>query len=335
MKKSSRIFVAGHRGLVGSAIVRTLTSEGYTAILTRTREQLDLLDQRAVHEYFAETRPEFVFVAAARVGGIHANSTAQTEFLYENLVLSANLIHAAAQGETTKLLYLGSSCVYPRGAPQPMKEDALLTGPLEPTNEGYAIAKIAALKLCEYYNGQQRKRFISVMPTNLYGVGDNFHPLNSHVIPGMMRRFHEAKQRGQSEVWVWGSGKPRREFLYVDDLAQALLLLMDGYEDPLLINVGAGEECTIAELAELMKKVVGFSGTFLFDASKPDGSPRKLLDSSRIRSLGWRPRYNLEKGLEKTYQWALAEGVFDRTREPRVSSAGLSTHLAAGPLENS
>ena len=304
MRASDKIFVAGHRGLVGSAIVRRLQAEGYSNLLLRTRDELDLLDQRAVHRFFAEERPGYVVMAAAKVGGIEANATQQAEFLYENLVLATNVIHAAAESGAEKLLFLGSSCIYPKHASQPIAEDSLLTGPLEPTNEGYAIAKIAGLKLCEKYQEQYGKRFISAMPTNLYGPGDNFHPTESHVIPGMMRRFHEAKRDGASSVTVWGTGTPRREFLHVDDLATACLLLMDVYESPQTINVGTGEDVTIAELAEMMKRVTGFQGSIEYDPSKPDGTPRKVLDVSRIKSLGWSPRVGLEEGLRETYAWA-------------------------------
>ena len=310
MQKDSRIFVAGHRGLVGSAIVRKLAREGHANVLTRTRAELDLLDQRAVHAFFRDERPQFVFVAAARVGGIKANAEHEADFLYENLVIATNVIHAAAESNVEKLLYLGSSCIYPRDAAQPMREEALLTGPLEPTNEGYAIAKIAALKLCEHYHRQYGKRFISAMPTNLYGPNDNFHPELSHVIPGMMRRFHEAAVGGAREVVVWGSGTPRREFLHVDDLADALYLLMQTYEEPQFVNIGTGEDCTIAELARAMAGVTGFDGAIVFDSSKPDGTPRKLLDVSRIHALGWRARTPLRDGLRDTYRWALDHGVF-------------------------
>lgn len=304
----SRVFVAGHRGLVGSAIVRRLQMEGVVPIV-RTRAELDLLNQTAVHRFFRDEKIECAFIAAARVGGIYANETQQADFLYENLVIAANTIHAAYEARTEKLLFLGSSCVYPRLAPQPMPESALLTGPLESTNEGYAIAKIAGLKLCEMYQRQYRRRFISAMPTNLYGPYDNFHPDNSHVIPGMMRRFHEAKVSGAPEVVVWGTGTPRREFLHVDDLANALVLLMNLYEDAQTINVGTGEEVTIRELAETMADVVGYRGTIRWDRSKPDGTPRKLLDSSRILSLGWSPKRTLREGLASTYRWALDLGV--------------------------
>lgn len=322
MQKDSRIFVAGHRGLVGSAIVRKLQAEGCANLITRTRDQLDLLDQAAVHQFFRSEKIEYAIVAAARVGGIFANATQQADFLYENLVIATNTIHAAFEAKTEKLLFLGSSCIYPRLAPQPMREDALLTGPLESTNEGYALAKIAGLKLCEHYQRQYGRRFISAMPTNLYGPGDNFHPMNSHVIPGMMRRFHEAKISGASAVTVWGSGEPQREFLHVDDLADALHLFMMRYEEPVTVNIGSGEEVTIRELAETMKDVVEFEGAIRFDTTKPDGPPRKALDSSRIFALGWKPKHNLRDGLRSTYAWALENGVLrfrTRSTQMRVS----------------
>jgi GDP-L-fucose synthase len=307
MDTNSRVFVAGHRGLVGSALVRKLHAEGMTPIV-RTRGELDLLDQSAVHRFFRDEKVEYAFIVAGLVGGIHANSTRQADFIYENLMIAANTIHAAFEANTEKLLFLGSSCIYPRMAPQPMPESALLSGPLEETNEGYAIAKIAGLKLCEMFQRQYGRRFISAMPTNLYGPFDNFDPLGSHVIPGMMRRFHEAKVSSAPSVTVWGSGTPRREFLHVDDLADALYLLMQVYEDPLIINVGAGEEVTIRSLAETMALVVGYSGSIVFDATKPDGTPRKLLDSSRMFSLGFRPRHSLREGLASTYAWAVENG---------------------------
>jgi GDP-L-fucose synthase len=309
MDRKSRIFVAGHRGLAGSAIVRKLESEGHESIITRTRQELDLLDQREVDTFFREERIEYVIHAAGRVGGIHANSTEPADFLYENLVLATNVIHAAAEHGVTKLLYLGSSCIYPREAPQPMPEESLLTGPLEATNEPYAIAKIAGLKLCEAYQRQHGKRFISAMPTNLYGPGDNFDPLGSHVVPGMLRRFHEAKQRGDHEVVVWGTGTPQREFLYADDLADALYLLMQRYEDSETINVGSGDEHTIAELATIMREVVEYHGLITFDTSKPDGTPRKLLDTRKLDALGWKPQWSLRQGLRSAYDWAVESGT--------------------------
>ncbi len=304
-----RVYVAGHRGLVGSAVVRKLRREGIEPIV-RTHAELDLTDQEAVHEFFRREKIEYAFIVAGLVGGIHANATRQADFIYENLMIAANTIHAAAECGTEKLLFLGSSCIYPRDAPQPMRESALLTGPLEETNEGYAIAKIAGLKLCEKYARQYGKRFISAMPTNLYGPGDNFDPVGSHVIPGMMRRFHEASVSARPEVRIWGTGAPRREFLHVDDLAEALHLLMEKYEEVQTINVGSGEEVTIRQLAETMGDVVGYRGTIAWDTSKPDGTPRKLLDSSRIQGMGWRPTRSLREGLTSTYRWAVENRVF-------------------------
>lgn len=309
MNREAKIYVAGHRGLVGSAIVRKLREEGHTAIITRPRAELDLLDQRAVDAFFREQRIEYAFIAAATVGGIHANATQLARFLYENALLALNVIHAAAEHRVHKLLFLGSSCIYPREAPQPMREESLLTGPLEPTNEAYALAKIAGLKLCEYYFREHGHRFISAMPTNLYGPGDNFDPLGSHVIPGLLRRFHEARVRGAPEVVVWGTGTPRREFLHVDDLSAALYLLMQKYEQPQFLNIGAGEDCTIAELAALIAETVGYEGRIVYDPAKPDGAPRKLLDVTRIHALGWSHRIPLRAGLRSTYAWALENGV--------------------------
>jgi GDP-L-fucose synthase len=309
MNKDSRIFVAGHRGLAGSALVRKLQREGHSAVVVRTRQELDLLDQAAVHRFFREEKIEYAFIAAGLVGGILANSTHQADFLYENVLIAANTIHAAYEAGTEKLLFLGSSCIYPRLAPQPMPESSLLTGSLEPTNEGYALAKIAGLKLCEMFQRQYKRRFISAMPTNLYGTGDNFHPTKSHVIPGMMRRFEEARRARAATVSVWGSGAPLREFLHVDDLAEALYMLMESYEDQQTINVGTGQEVTIRELAETMKATVGFQGEIEFDASKPDGTPRKVLDSSRILALGWKPKHSLNEGLASTYRWAIESGA--------------------------
>ena len=312
MEKNSRIYVAGHRGLVGDAIMRALRSNGFTNILTKTHQELDLLRQTEVEALFAHEKIDYVFVAAAKVGGILFNQRYQAEFLYENIQIAANLIHAASLSGVKKLLYLGSSCIYPKFAPQPIQEESLLAGPLEPTNEGYALAKIVGLKLCEKYYTQHKKCFISAMPTNLYGVGDNFHPEHSHVIPGMMRRFHEAKLKKLPEVVIWGTGTPRREFLYVDDLADALLNLMDRYDAPTTINVGTGIDGTILELAHTMKEVVGYEGEIKTDPSKPDGTPRKVLNISRIKELGWSPQHSLRDGLAKTYAWALQERVFDK-----------------------
>ena len=308
-QRLNRVYVAGHTGLVGSAVVRKLRSEGIEPVV-RTHRELDLIDQDAVHRFFRAEKIEQAFIVAGLVGGIHANATRQADFLYQNLMIAANTIHAAAQSGVEKLLFVGSSCIYPREAPQPMPESSLLTGPLEETNEGYAIAKIAGVKLCEMYRRQYAKRFISAMPTNLYGPGDNFDPLGSHVIPGMMRRFHEAKVQRAPSVTVWGSGTPRREFLHSDDLADALYLLMEKYEEVQAINVGSGQEVTIRELAETMRDVTGFAGEIVWDTSKPDGTPRKFLDSSRIQALGWRPRHSLREGLAETYRWALESGAF-------------------------
>lgn len=308
------IFVAGHRGMVGSAIVRRLKALGYHNILTAARDELNLLDQIAVQRYFQGNHIDQVYLAAARVGGIHANNTYPADFIYENLMVEANIIQAAHISGVQKLLFLGSSCIYPKHAPQPMKEEALLTGQLEPTNEPYAIAKIAGIKLCESYNRQHGRDYRSVMPTNLYGQNDNFHPENSHVIPAMMQRFHEAKLANAGEVVVWGSGKPMREFLHVDDMAAASVYVMELDSSiygeniqPMLshVNVGTGVDCTICELAETMKRVVGFKGRLVFDTSKPDGAPRKLMDVSRLGTLGWQAGINLEAGLANTYAWFL------------------------------
>lgn len=310
MNLECKIFVAGHRGLVGSAIVRNLQGKGFRNIVVRTKDDLDLTDQSSTDRFFAEESVDYVFLAAAKVGGILFNQRYQADFLYENLMIAANVIHASAKYGVKKLLFLGSSCIYPKLSPQPIKEESLLTGPLEPTNEGYALAKIAGLKLCEKYHTQYGKEFISVMPTNLYGRGDNFHPDHSHVIPGMMRRFHEAKINNLSEVVVWGTGSPRREFLYVDDLAEALVLIMERYDQSETVNVGTGVDLTIKELAYLIKETVGYKGNIVFDTSKPDGTPRKVLDVSKVRALGWEPRHSLIDGLCDTYRWALQQGVF-------------------------
>ena len=306
------VFVAGHRGMVGSAIVRRLQALGYRNILTAGRDVVDLVDQQAVQRFFDERAIDQVYLAAARVGGIHANNTYPAEFIYQNLMIEANLVHAAHAHDVQRLLFLGSSCIYPKLAEQPMREEALLTGLLEPTNEPYAIAKIAGIKLCESYNRQYGRDFRSVMPTNLYGPGDNYHPENSHVIPALLRRFHEAVQRGDSEVVIWGSGTPRREFLHVDDMAAACVHVMEldeavlrDHTRPMLshINVGTGEDCTIRELAETVARVTGFAGRLVFDTDKPDGAPRKLLDVSRLAALGWRPQIGLEEGLRDAYAW--------------------------------
>lgn len=305
MELSSRIYVAGHTGLVGSAIVRALKKHGFCNIISRTHAELDLLNQADVNAFFKEEEIDYVFVAAAKVGGILFNQRYQADFLYENMQISLNVLHAAANSNVQKLLYLGSSCIYPRLAPQPIKEDSLLSGPLEPTNEGYALAKISGLKFCEKLQLQYGKRFISAMPTNLYGPGDNYHPEHSHVIPGLIRKFHDAKIKKSDTVTIWGSGTPKREFLFVDDLAEGLLTLMEKYEEPQTINVGTGEDCTIAEVAQQIAEVVGFKGQIAFDTSKPDGTPRKLLNVDRIKALGWSPQVSLKDGLKISYQWAL------------------------------
>jgi len=309
-----RIFIAGHNGMVGSALVRQLDKNPEVQLVVRNRSELDLLDQQAVQHFFKHERIDQVYLAAAKVGGIHANNEYPAEFIYENLMIEANIIHAAHKAGVQKLLFLGSSCIYPKMAEQPMTEAALLTGTLEPTNEPYAIAKIAGIKLCESYNRQYGRDYRSVMPTNLYGENDNFHPQNSHVIPAMMRRFHEAKQAGDKQVVVWGSGKPMREFLHVNDMAAASVHVMNlandiyqAYTQPMLshINVGTGVDCTIRELAETIQRVVGFNGELVFDTSKPDGAPRKLMDVSRLKALGWQASISLEEGLRQTYQWFL------------------------------
>ena len=303
MEKDAKIYVAGHNGLVGSAIVRALKNNGHTNILVRSSKELDLRSQADVYQFFQQERPDYVVLAAAKVGGIHANNTYRAEFIYDNLVIETNVIHSAYQAGVTKLLFLGSSCIYPKLCPQPMQEDALLTGFLEPTNEPYAIAKIAGLKLCENYCHQYGVNYISAMPTNLYGLNDNFDLANSHVLPALMRKFHEAKINNLPSVEVWGTGTALREFLYVDDLADALLFLMDNYNDPIFINVGTGEEISIKELALTIKAVVGYEGELVFDTSKPDGTPRKLLDITKLKSLGWQPKTSLKEGIETTYQW--------------------------------
>ncbi|WXG52853.1 MAG: GDP-L-fucose synthase [Candidatus Sedimenticola sp. (ex Thyasira tokunagai)] len=316
MNKNDKIYVAGHRGLVGSAIVRQLKTAGFSNLLTRTHSELDLVDQSQVKHFIETEEPEYVFLAAAKVGGIHANNTYPAEFIYQNLMIEANIIDAAYHNKAKRLLFLGSSCIYPRAVEQPMREEALLTDLLEPTNEPYALAKIAGIKLCESYNRQYGTDFRSVMPTNLYGQGDNFHPKNSHVIPALMRRFHEAKLRGDADVVVWGSGTPMREFLHVDDMAAASIYVLGLDEtvyqantQPMLshINVGTGVDCTIREMAETMKRVIGYKGKLIFDASKPDGAPRKLMEVSRLKGLGWQYTIPLEDGLQMTYDWFIKE----------------------------
>jgi GDP-L-fucose synthase len=305
MKTDARIFVAGHRGLVGSAVMRRLQDAGCTNLLTATREQLDLRDQAAVTYWFRANRPEYVYLVAGTVGGILANSTRPAEFIYDNLLIHATVVHAAHAYGVKKLLYLGSSCIYPRAAAQPMTEDLLLTGALEPTNEAYAIAKIAGIKLCQAYRTQYGDDFISAMPTNLYGPGDNFDLTSSHVLPALIRKFHDAREAGLDEVMIWGTGTPRREFLHVDDLASACLFLMDHYSEAQHINIGTGEDLSIRELAELVRDVVRPGARLTFDPSKPDGMPRKLLDVSRIHGLGWRHRIELAQGIRTTYEWFL------------------------------
>lgn len=302
MEKQSKIYVAGHRGMVGSAIVRELERNGFSNIIARSSKELDLRNQAAVDHFFESEKPEYVFLAAAKVGGIIANNTYRAEFLYDNLMIEANIIHASWRSGVNKLLFLGSSCIYPKLAPQPMKEESLLSGFLEPTNEPYAIAKIAGIKLCEAYRDQYGCNFIAAMPTNLYGKGDNYHLRNSHVIPALIRKFHEAKISGKNQVEIWGTGAPYREFMFADDLANACVFLMENYDGKLFVNIGSGEEVTIGELAGLVQQVTGFEGAIKFDHSKPDGTPRKLMDSSRLRNMGWKPRTSLKEGLTATYE---------------------------------
>ena len=307
MKINSRIYVAGHRGLVGSAIIRALEQKGFENLITCTHAELELMDAVAVQKFFAETKPEYVFLAAAKVGGIHANSTYPADFMRENLLVQTNIIHEAWSHGVEKLMFLGSSCIYPKLCPQPIKEEYLLTGELESTNDAYALAKIAGIKTCQSYNQQYGTNYISVMPTNLYGINDNFHPENSHVLPALIRKFHEAKLSNAKSVSIWGNGTARREFLHTDDLAEALLFLMESYDDSAIVNVGCGEDQTIRELAETIQKVVGFSGRLDFDSSYPNGTPQKILDISKINSLGWKPRIPLKEGLHQVYQWYAAQ----------------------------
>lgn len=316
MEKNAKIFVAGSKGLVGSALVRRLRRDGYNDLLLPDSAQLDLTNQQQVADFFTRNRPAYVFLAAAKVGGIHANNTYPADFIHINLMIQSNVIHHSWLNNVKRLLFLGSSCIYPKMAPQPMKEEHLLTGLLEPTNEAYAIAKIAGIKMCESYNRQYGTQFIAVMPTNLYGPHDNFHPENSHVLPALIRRFHEAKELGLTEVKVWGSGTPRRELLYVDDMADGCMYLMNlddhklatellDYPNPCFVNLGTGVDATIRELAEIVREVTGFSGEMSFDSSRPDGTPRKLEDVSRMQTLGWQAKIGLREGIEKTYQWYL------------------------------
>lgn len=309
MEKEAKIFVAGHRGMVGSAIVRSLEKEGYSHLIKRTSDELDLRNQSAVADFFAEQRPDYVFLAAAKVGGIVANNTYRAEFIYENMMIQTNVIHQAHVQNVKKLLFLGSSCIYPKLASQPLQESDLLTGTLEPTNEPYAIAKIAGIKMCEAYRSQYGCNFISVMPTNLYGINDNYHPENSHVLPALIRRFHEAKVKQLREVSIWGTGTPLREFLYADDLGEACLFLMQNYDKEQFINVGVGEDIRIRDLAYLIAEIVGYSGKLKFDPSKPDGTPRKLMDVHKLHSLGWRHKTPLKEGIAKAYQDFLERGI--------------------------
>jgi GDP-L-fucose synthase len=302
LEKESKIYVAGHRGMVGSAIVRKLTSLGYTNLLTRTSAELDLRNQQQVSDFFEVEKPEYVFLAAAKVGGIVANNTYRADFLYENLAIQNNIIHGSYLNKVKKLMFLGSSCIYPKLAPQPLKESYLLSGYLEPTNEPYAIAKIAGIKMCEAYRAQYGCNFISVMPTNLYGTNDNYDLVNSHVLPAMIRKFHEAKEKDASEMTLWGTGSPMREFLHADDLAEACLFLMENYNESELVNIGTGEDVTIENLAALVKQIIGFQGKIVWDTAKPDGTPRKLMDVSKLHGLGWHHKIALEDGIKLAYQ---------------------------------
>jgi GDP-L-fucose synthase len=310
LKTQDKIFVAGHRGMVGSAIVRKLNQKGFFNIITRSSKELDLTNQLLVNEFFETEKPQFVFLAAAKVGGIHANNTYRADFLYQNLMMESNVIHAAYINNVEKLFFLGSSCIYPKAAPQPLKEEYLLTGPLEQTNEPYAIAKIAGIKLCESYRRQYNCNFISAMPTNLYGPNDNYDLNNSHVLPALIRKFHTAKVESKDEVVVWGTGTPLREFLHVDDLAEACFYLMQNYNEEQLVNVGSGVDISIKDLALLVKKIVGFTGNLIFDETKPDGTYRKLMDVSKLEKLGWKYTIELEKGIEMVYQDVLKNNIF-------------------------
>jgi len=309
MDKNAKIYVAGHRGMVGSAITRKLQKEGFTNFITRTSDTLDLRDQQAVAAFFDQEKPDYVFLAAAKVGGIIANNTYRAEFLYDNLQIQNNIIHNAYLNGVKKLMFLGSSCIYPKLAPQPLKEEYLLTGLLEQTNEPYAIAKIAGIKMCDAYRDQYGCNFISVMPTNLYGYNDNYHPQNSHVLPALIRRFHEAKEQNAPSVTIWGTGSPRREFLFADDLAEACYYLMQNYDEPGLVNIGTGEDITIKDLALLVKKITGYNGEINFDTSKPDGTPRKLMDVSKLHSKGWKHHTTLEEGIGLAYKDFLSKGA--------------------------
>lgn len=323
MQREARIYVAGHRGLVGSAIVRRLRAAGFERLLLKTHAELDLTDERATRAFFDAERPQFVFLAAAKVGGIVANNTYPAEFIRDNLAIQTNVIHAAHLAGVERLLFLGSSCIYPKLAPQPLVESSLLTGPLEPTNRPYALAKIAGIEMCWSYNRQYGTRYLAAMPTNLYGPGDNYHPQNSHVIPALLRKFHEAKASGAPSVTVWGTGTPRREFLYVDDMADACLHLMERYDGEDIINVGPGDDIAIGDLARLIRDVVGYEGALTQDLSKPDGHPRKLMDVSRLFATGWRPKVGLEEGLRRTYRWFLENAA------PPVPQSATATGEAA------
>ena len=305
MEKNAKIFVAGHKGLVGSAVVRELRAQGYANLVLKTREELDLLDSRAVADFFETEKPDYVFLAAAKVGGIHANNTLPADFIYQNLQIQNNVIHNAYLNKAKKLLFLGSSCIYPRECPQPIKEEYLLTGPLEKTNEPYAVAKIAGIKMCQSYNRQYGTKFISVMPTNLYGPNDNFDLESSHVLPALLRKFHEAKKNNAKQVIMWGTGSPRREFLHVDDMASACIYLMENYDENEIVNIGTGEDISILELAKSIKTIVGFKGDIVNDTSKPDGTPRKLLDVSKLHNLKWKYKVALNDGIKTTYEWFL------------------------------
>jgi GDP-L-fucose synthase len=321
MTPSSRIYIAGHRGLVGSAIIRELRAKGFSELLVRTREALNLTDCAAVDHFFRTERPEYVFLAAAKVGGILANKTYPADFIRDNLAIQVNVIESALRHGITKLAFLGSSCIYPKFAPQPIKEEYLLTGPLEPTNEWYAIAKIAGIKLCQAYRAQYGFNAISLMPTNLYGPGDNFDLETSHVLPALIRKFHEAQSLGLPEVTVWGTGTPFREFLHVDDLASASVFLMQNYDEPDIVNIGTGEDLTIADLAQIIAKVTNYSGNIVFDPTKPDGTPRKLLDVSRLHAMGWRHRTRLEDGIRAAYEWYLMENGAPESPSRYLSAA--------------
>ena len=309
MDKQAKIYIAGHKGMVGSAIYRKLVKEGFTNFVTRSSSELDLRNQQQVSDFFAQEKPDYVFLAAAKVGGIIANNTYRADFLYDNLQIQNNVIHSAYVNEVEKLMFLGSSCIYPKMAPQPLKEEYLLTGTLEPTNEPYAIAKIAGIKMCDAYRDQYGCNYISVMPTNLYGLNDNYHPQNSHVLPALIRRFHEAKEQNAAEVIIWGTGSPKREFLFADDLAEACYYLMQNYNEPGLVNIGTGEDLSIKDLALLVKQIIGFTGEIKFDTAKPDGTPRKLMDVTKLTNAGWKYHTTLEQGIALAYQDFLSKGL--------------------------